>query len=384
VTTDANPKSLDGYRVFVVLQERIDSGEYPPETWLPAERVLADELGVNRAVVRSAIHRLAESGFVTRERGHRPWVCKGATRGQFDRPSPPNIDSRNLAAILPQHPVYHASSQILNSINLELRTREAPFRLMVFNSYDETIEASAEYERRALVEVEESGAAGVIIWHVGLDATLPQLVRLRNRGIPVIFVDRYPEGFACDFVGIDNCGSAREAVNYLISLGHRRIAYLTSSEPTTAVVARKCGYLEALRVAGITPRPEWIYDSAGGTLPYLKPAVEQFFGSAEPPSVVFTLNDALAHYFIIEAEAAGYAVPNCVSVMGFDDLERYLPRPALLTTMHQPFDRIGQQATQLLLRRLDTPDPVAMPYQHILLSAPLVERGTCLPTGKET
>ena len=118
-------------------------------------------------------------------------------------------------------------------------------------------------------------------------------------------------------------------------------------------------------------------------IPNVRPAVRQFFEMTEPPTALFAMNDALAHYFIVEAEAAGGRVPDTISVIGFDDLERYSPRPALLTTIHQPFDRIGSRAAGLLIRRLKSPDPAALPSQHILLPTPLVVRSTCQPLGKE-
>ena len=139
-------------------------------------------------------------------------------------------------------------------------------------------------------------------------------------------------------------------MRYLLSLGHRRIAHITTGEPSTTVRERKQGYLDALRQAGITPKPEWIYVGSGVAAPGMAHAIEQFFNLNEPPTAVFALNDALAHYFITDAEAAGYSVPDRVSVVGFDDVERFSPRPAMLTTMHQPFDRIGRLAVSPLSR----------------------------------
>ncbi len=383
-TFGATPKSLNGHRVFVALQDRISSGEYPPGIWLPAERVLADEFGVKRAVVRNAFLRLEQEGKIAREPGHRPWVCgnKGKNPDEIDLGTVPS-ELRTIAAIMPQHPIYHASTQILNSINLELRTEEAPYRLTVYNSYGENAEASIEYEKRALLDILDGTIAGVVIWHVGHEATLPYLIQLQEKGVPVVYVDRYPTGLSCDFIGVDNRESAAEAVRYLMSIGHTRIAHITTAEQSTTVRERKQGYLDALRSGGIVPKPEWMHIRTGIIISDMVPAVRQFFGLAEPPTAVFTLNDALAHYFIAEAESAGHLVPDTLSVLGFDNLEQYSPRPAMLTTMHQPFDRIGRRAAGLLLQRLNSAGTSLMPNQHIMLSAPLVVRSTCQPPGKE-
>ncbi len=376
MTSGVRPKSRDEQRVYSEVQARIAAGDYPPETWLPAERMLAEEFGVNRAVVRGAYQRLAEVGVIVRKPGHRPWVCPKPSRLYES-----STDIRTIVGMMPQHPVYHASALILNSINLELRSQEAPFRLVVSNTHEADPVQSAKHEEKALIAALEENVAGVIIWHVGHTCTLPLLMDLQNRGIPVIFVDRRPESIACDFVGLDNQISAAEAVRYLLSLGHRRIAHITSTDPSITISERRAGYLQEMRRSGITPKDEWIYEVAVELDPDLSAAVKQFMSLPEPPTAVFAVNDALAHYFIVEAERAGFSVPGSISVVGFDDLERDLPRPALLTTMHQPFDRIGQRAAQLALTRL-RPETADRPFQHVLFTAPLVVRSTCQPTER--
>lgn len=377
-------KSAEGQRVYQTIHERIGQGDYPPGVWLPAERQLAREFGVDRAVIRVALLRLEEQGLIVREPGRRPWVNQKAHPAHLaDQPATKRADLRTIAAILPQHPTYHASSAILYGINLELRQEEAPLQLLVYDTHDDSAAVAVNLEKKALQAVEEEQVAGVIIWHMSGDETLPQLRRLQEKSVPIIFVDRYPTEMPCDFVGVDNETSAIEAVQYLLELGHRRIAHLTSTEQTTAVLQRKQGYQEALRLAGILPRPEWIYTVEEGVSPNVRPAVDHFLGQKEPPTAVFAMNDALAHYFIVEAEARGFAVPGAISVMGFDDLERYSPRPALLTTLHQPFDLVGRRAARLLLRRLATPASLSSPHMHILLPTPLAVRSTCGPFGRE-
>jgi DNA-binding LacI/PurR family transcriptional regulator len=373
-----------GQSISLALQERIEAGDYRPGTRLPAERALAQEFGVDRSVVRAALLRLEEKSLIVREPGRRPWVRPDARRGavslseQARRPA-----LRTIAAVIPQHPVYQASAALLYGINLALRSEEEPFRLVVFDTHGDSDAENVLLEKRALDAVEQDRIDGVILWHRGGAETLPQLARLQDLGIALVFVDRFPSEMSADFVGVDNQASAAEAVQYLQKLGHRRIAHLTTTEQTSAVVQRQVGYRDALRAAGTTPRPEWIYQAAEVMSPDLAPAVRQFFGSPEPPTALFAMNDALAHLFIAAAEAAGHRVPADLSVIGFDDLERYSPRPALLTTLHQPFDRIGSRAVQLLARRLKSPEGFALPRQHVLLPTPLVVRSTCQPMGKE-
>jgi len=372
-----HPKTAEQYRIFLALRERITAGIYTPGIWLPTERELADEFAVNRSVIRGALVRLEEQGLIVRETSKRPWVSHQIERTRPATSHQKQPASYTLAAIMPQHPIYHASSLLLHGINQELRTQESPFHLLVYDTYGETLKANLELERKALQAIEQNDAAGVIIWPMGGKEATQQLRRLQSGAVPFVCVDRYPSDITCDFVGVDNHTAATECVNHLLSLGHQRIGHFTSTEPTTAVLERKAGYDAALRAAGILPRPEWVYMTPDGVTPSARPAIEQFFGLADPPTAVFAMNDALAHYFIGAAEARGLRVPENVSVVGFDDLERYSPRPAMLTTMHQPFDQVGRRAASLLLRRLNAAEAPPAPNTHILLPTTLVIRSTC-------
>ena len=278
--------------------------------------------------------------------------------------------------------MHPASLFILHGINTALRAGDAPYRLQVFDTNGDSDSAAVELEKHALDAVLNEDAAGVIIWHMGGESTLPQLRELEARGVPVIFIDRYPEGFRCDYLGVDNQSSVEEAIAYLRGLGHHRIAHLTTDEPTTAVLERRAAFIESMTAAGAPPNSEWLFVLVRKNLRYVKneaavrAAFDQFFNCVEPPTAVITMNDALAHYFIHEAESRGKSIPADFSIIGFDDVERHSPRPAMLTTLHQPFDKMGRRAALLLLERLANPgrNPEKL---HILMSAPLVIRSTC-------
>lgn len=321
--------------------------------------------------------------MISREGGRRPWVRH--ERQTHARQSNPELAAVNLgaiAAIVSQHPIYPASLGLLHGVNATLRSEAAPCRFVVFDTYGDIDSPAAMLEKQALDAVICEKIAGVILWHVGGSQTVPELRQLAELGIPLVLVDRYPADFDCDFVGVDNQAGVEDAISYLRKLGHQRIAHLTTDEKTTAVLQRRAAYC-AMMGRGETPwTDDWLFEMRYGAPEEMRPAVDHFFGLSEPPTAVLAMNDSLAHYFIAEAEALGKSIPQDISVIGFDDLERHSPRPALLTTMHQPCDKIGRPAADLLLRRLSSSE-AAITKQHILLSTPLVERSTCGPIGKE-
>lgn len=363
------------------LEGRIRSGEYPPGTWLPTERALAAEFDVDRSTVRAALTDLSARAMIVRSAGRRPWVRDDFRPDAADGTPAARPALRAIAAALPQHPCYPAAQSILRGVARALRLQEAPHRVVIFDTYDAGAEGPALRERRAFEAVEEDGIGAVLLWHTGGAETLQRALRLRDeRGVAVVFVDRCPAGTPCDFVGVDNRAAARSAVEHLLSLGHRRIACLSDGNDAPTVRDRVEGWREALKAAGIVPEPGLLFEQPGGVAP--TEAVRHFRSLTEPPTALFCINDLLAHYFIAALQREGGRVPDDLSVAGFDDLEQYSPRPAMLTTMSQPFERIGERAAELALSRLETPAVVSdaarrpPPFQHILLPAPLVVRAT--------
>lgn len=368
MTTKQHHKPRTSNQIFLVLQERIQNGVYAAGERLPTERTFAQEFAVDRYAIQRSLEQLHRQGLIIKELGRRPVVASNPSfRNSHVSISEPSL--KTIAALLPHDAAYPAAVAVLTGVNAALRRLSAPYRVIPFDV------RLFEMEEDALREVEEQGYGGVIIWHSGEKATLNTICRQMRQGIPFVFVDRYPHGMTCDFVGVDNRTASTEAVNYLLKLGHTRIGFLTSTEETTAVMERHDGYLQALEQAGITPQPEWIAAVPSKDPTLVTPAVEQLLKIEEPLTAVYALNDSKAHYFIAEVERRGLRVPDDISVIGFDDLERYSPRPALLTTMHQPFHSVGERAAHLLLNRMQDAQKQTT-YQHILLTSTLVVRST--------
>ena len=377
-------------QLFFILQERIESGVYAPGAWLPAERALADEFGLDRSAVRRALGQLENAGLIVRKPGHRPWVrgavspVPGARRapgiGQTPTRGPIRPERavlRSIVAILPQHPQYPASLAILHGINAALRSAEAPLRLQVWDTHGGADRRETRLELEALASVARERLAGAVLWHLGGPETVPALRALEARGIPVVFVDRFPPDLTCDFVGGDNQAGVETALDYMHGLGHTRIAHLTTDEQSTAVIQRRDAYVDALTLTGSLSDPDLIFAVSHADTAHVASACDHFFGLADPPTAVLAMNDPLAYRFMAECGKRGIRVPEDISVVGFDDLEQHSPRPSLLTTLHQPFDKMGRRAAELLLSRLAASDSVPPVRRHVLLPTPLIIRATC-------
>jgi LacI family transcriptional regulator len=259
------------------------------------------------------------------------------------------------------------------------------YRLLIENPTADTWEAVKQAEERFLDRLtEDQDIAGALIWYIGGVQNLPALKRVRARRIPLVFLDRLPpKGFEADHVGIDNVASAEHAVRHLIQRGHRNIAHLSNVDAASTVAARLEGYRRALDSARIPFRPELVAQATGSDVEVNArcPAlVEALLGVPDPPTALFVVNDRLALMMIEALRAAGRRVPDDMAVVGFDGIERWTPGPSFLTTINQPFERMGARAVDLLLHRIHSGFGTA--FRHVLLEAPLSIHGSTVPARR--
>jgi LacI family transcriptional regulator len=227
---------------------------------------------------------------------------------------------------------------------------------------------------------EDRDIEGLILWYLGGDENRPALETVRECGIPMVFLDRRPPlGFDADFVGVDNAGAAQRAVQHLISLGHRHIAHISNLDFVSTVEERFLGYRRALTHAGIPFRPELVLRDPGTSMEDYRedcaPLVEALIALPDAPTAVFAVNDIVAHRVVMAIRERGLRVPEDISVVGFDGIERWGTALPFLTTADQPFEHLGAVAAELLQERIGENTP-ATAYRHILLDAPLTVRGS--------
>jgi LacI family transcriptional regulator len=205
--------------------------------------------------------------------------------------------------------------------------------------------------------------------------------------IPMVFVDRLPFNHGCDFVGIDNRLATREAIEYLLSIGHRRIAFVAPDENVTTIEDRLNGYIDSFMAAGMTPPQDLIFRlslakslTREGLLSEIERVIGEFAAMPDRPTAIFAINDFLAQYLLMALSEKGFAVPGDIGVMGFDDVEQFLPQKSKLTTVRQPFEAMGERAASMILWRMSHSDENG-PFQHILLPTRLIVGETVRPVG---
>jgi DNA-binding LacI/PurR family transcriptional regulator len=199
--------------------------------------------------------------------------------------------------------------------------------------------------------------------------------RLLQSGTPVVLVDVSHPKFS--EVIIDDVGGGRRATQHLISLGHRKIGFLSDYEDSTfyftANRGRFTGYCTALKEAGISLRSEYVVHGKHSQASAYE-MTHHLLNLADPPTTIFAANDTLAIGALAAAQEMDVPVPEELSVIGYDDIEiaEYLG----LTTIRQALFTSGVEGGQLLLEAIEQP---AHEPRRIILPTELVERETTAP-----
>lgn len=217
--------------------------------------------------------------------------------------------------------------------------------LLAFSDYDPAQETA---QAQALL------ARGVdALALTGLSQQPELLQRLAQRGLPWVHTGSFPAppGLAC--VGIRNRAAIGRAVQYLLDLGHQRVAMLAGiSAHNDRAAERVAGVRQALAAAGLGLPPRWLVE-APYTLQEARTGMRRLLATRPAPTAVLCGNDVLATGALLECAAAGVEVPRALSVVGFDDLDLARQWRPALTTVHVPTERMWALAAEYLLDRLD-------------------------------
>ncbi|SDI23096.1 LacI family DNA-binding transcriptional regulator [Aliiruegeria lutimaris] len=228
--------------------------------------------------------------------------------------------------------------------------------------------------------VNQNNVDGIIV----LDGNLRQDALL-NRGSPEV---RAPMVFACEWISqidrpivtVDNQEASVRAVQHLLSLGHRRIGHICGPPDNVLTASRLEGARGAMQSVGLRMKPEWIYPG-DFSLQSGSEAAKIWHGSSDRPTAVYCACDEMALGFIGELTRRKVAVPQEVSVVGFDDLDMAAHFVPSLTTICQPRVTIGRTAARLLLERMRmTPqERSARPAPRVVLPVKLAVRESTAP-----
>jgi LacI family transcriptional regulator len=354
------------------IQNRIETGQFVTGQRLPSERHLANEFGVSRASVQGAIVELQALGVLDRTPNCRPVVL--GTNGKSSHPVRPTKDQIAIW----MYPTLDELGATTMLQGMRMALGAAGYNMVIgCAESDDLTKAQASEEGFLRSLSANSSIAGAIIWQTGSRDFARAYDLLVKANIPLVFVDREPpEPILCDVVSANNRRAARTAVKHLVDLGHRKIAMIVNRERVSSVEDRLDGYASVLRESGIPLRDDYIIrlDFASRQIQHFdaNQLVNSILGLPDPPTALFAVNDQTAMFVMDALTRRGVAIPDELSIVGFDWLLRWLPSGGNLTTISQPVEAIGKVAAERLLERIRS--RVQDPPRQILLEASLVVR----------
>jgi LacI family transcriptional regulator len=171
---------------------------------------------------------------------------------------------------------------------------------------------------------------------------------LQAQRVPFVMLNRRHVSARTSYVGMDNEGGVGMAIEHLLALGHRRIAFIKGRADSSAAEERYQGYRKALRGAGI-PFEATLVAQGDYTIDSGRAAAARFMELGRLPTAIVSANDFMAFGAMALFKERDIAVPRQVSVIGFDDIfVSALPWIELTTVRPQSW-QLGASAAELLL-----------------------------------
>ncbi|MBA4175758.1 MAG: LacI family transcriptional regulator [Leptothrix sp. (in: Bacteria)] len=228
---------------------------------------------------------------------------------------------------------------------LQQRLAEEGLQLLIATSgYD------VETEARQAVNLVTRGADALVLCGLGQSPALLQF--LRGRDFPTVHAMSWPAPAGAVCVGFDNARAIGQAVRYLLDLGHRHVAMLAGlAQNNDRAAARIAGVRQALKQGGLKLLPQHLVERPYG-LAEAREGLRLLMATEPAPTAIVCGNDVLAFGALLEARKLGIAVPEQLSIIGFDDLEMARHIQPALTTLHVPTPLLWRTVAERVIAAL--------------------------------
>jgi DNA-binding LacI/PurR family transcriptional regulator len=215
--------------------------------------------------------------------------------------------------------------------------------------------------------------AGTVM--LGLGPADSRTQALIQADIPTIFIDSMGQGKRATYVKSDNADGARQVVEHLLALGHRRIAFIIGQTMDLPGMERLFGSQQALAQAGLTMDPTLVR-ACGWDTDNAYDAAQLLLAERRDFTAIVAGSDLMAVGILRALYEHGLRVPDDLSVTGFDDVDlcRYTYPP--LTTVRQDRQAMGEGAVQRLLSMIDDEGEEREPSPLIVPTSLVVRRST--------
>ena len=318
---------------------------------LPGERVLARELGYSYMTIRKAIDNLVSEGL----------LYKIPTKGTY-------VADQQARRSKTKTIGYFLDSRIAGGLS-------SPYYAMIFNALEKQTTQKG-YSLVYFTDTSENNLHSVLNKMDGVIASsflrVENLIQEIKALVPVVAIDNSVADKTIPSVIIDNFNAQMEAVEYLGSLGHRHIGFMTGLEDSDVGKNRYEGYKNGLIKQGIEVDPNLVF-RGNYTFGSGVSGASYFLALEQRPTAIICANDSMALGAINMLHQEGLEVPRDMSVVGFDDIDIAGQITPPLTTVSVPVGKIAECAFQMLECLIEGK---MLENRHVALAAHMVPRGT--------
>ena len=333
---------------------------------------IAAAAGVSIPTVSKVLNQRPDVAPMTRERIERIIAERGYVHNRSTPLEGQTKQTQLLDLISPAALDSEYGLEILRGIEEVLNQTE--HRLALYSMHNNTPR-----EQHWLNKVSNKTTDGAFLI-TPLDRT-KHLEKLRQQHIPFVVIDdvlQLDPDIPC--VGATNWLGGLTATEYLLELGHRRIAIIAGIPTHLTSRARLAGYRAALETKGIVIDPALIrpghFDHESGYVQTL-----ELLELPVPPTALFAASDTQAIGIYRALYAKNLHVPGDISVIGFDDIPSAARMGPPLTTIRQPLREMGRTGAQMLLQMLDGK---TLENKRVELATSLIPRESCAPPAEQS
>ena len=244
--------------------------------------------------------------------------------------------------------------------------------------YHVIISQSHESYEREVVNVEHLASRSVDGLLVSLSTETERIAHFKNlhdKGFPIVFFDRITDEIETHKVVADNYKGAYDATQHLVDMGYKRIAHLSSASHLSISKERLEGYKAALKDNKITLNEQHIKNCDHGGMIYkeLEEAVKSLVNLKDKPDAIFSAGDRLTVNCLSALKAIGLKVPDDIALVGFSNSPLVELLNPSLTAVKQPAFEMGQVATELLIKLIESKRAVTE-FETVVLQTEIIVR----------
>lgn len=231
-------------------------------------------------------------------------------------------------------------------------------------------------EKQLLGLFEEQRVAGLLVSPVSSDVT--DLVKARDRGTPIVLVDRPSKDKSLSSVAVDDVAGGCMAIDHLIETGRRRIMFAGGPMRIQQIADRLKGSKKAVKSHSDVELE--IFETKNLTVLEGRAVAEAILARpiTQRPDAVFAANDLLAIGIMqVLVVSKNVSIPEDIALVGYDDISFASSALISLTSIRQPSALIGAQAIELLIE--ETEDPQNLKRRQVMFQPELVVRESSRP-----